>query len=261
MKPFILFREENMKRIIALLVVLMAACRPAQADLTYNWDNNTADSDGLVGLHLNRASTDPFAHGISWDIDGKFMWNTGLDITLDYTYPGVSPTPPDLVLAYSSLLHADNLRMRADDARVALGPRIGHPVMPFQLAIAAGLPNSPLGGISVGTYGYQFGLYLYNRNPAEARTAISLQSLYGLVTDSAENGYGDFVFYNYQASAPTFTVQPNNDFCLAARREGFFGSAPVAKPHVTGSWSDGSAQKSLLAALVQLGLATDQTAP
>jgi hypothetical protein len=250
-----------MKNYIALLVVLMAVSRPAHADLTHSWDGNAADSDGLAGLHVSRAATDPFAHGISWDINGQFMWNSGLDVSVDYSYPGVSPTPPDLVLAYSSLLHADNLRMRADDARLTLGPRIGHPVLPFQLDITAGLSSEPLGGISVGTYGYQAGLYLYNRNLAEARTAISLQSLYGLVTDSHENGYGDFEFWNYQANAPTFTVQPNNDFSLTAPREGFFGTAPVAKPRVTGSWSDGSAQKSLLAALVRLGLATDQTTP
>jgi hypothetical protein len=250
-----------LKRIIALLALLITACQSSHADLTYAWDSNYADSDGLAGLHVSRASTDPFAHGISWDVDGTFMWNSGLDATLDYSYPGVSPTPPDLVLAYSGLLHADNLRLRADDARMALGPRIGHPVMPFQFAVSAGLTDKPLGGIAVGTWGYQCGLYLYNQNPAEARTALSLQNLYGFITDTGENGYGDFVFWNYQANAPTFTVQPNNDFSLTAPREGFFGGAPTEKPRVTGSWSDGSAQKSLLAALVKLGLVTDQTTP
>src|SRR5699024_1124770 len=40
---------------------------------------------------------------------------------------------------------------------------------------------------------------------------------------------------------------------------GFFGAAPTSKPEITGSRSDGSAFESLLAALVKLGLVTDQT--
>lgn len=42
---------------------------------------------------------------------------------------------------------------------------------------------------------------------------------------------------------------------------GFFGANPVARPSVTGSWSDGSAGDSLAAALALLGLITDGTTP
>jgi hypothetical protein len=250
-----------MRRLLSIIGLVLASCGLASADLTYRFDGDPADSDNLAGLHLNRTSTDTFAHGISWDIDSQWMWNTGLDTTVDYSYPGISPTPPDLVLAYSSLLHADNLRLRADDARMVLGPRIGHPVLPFQLEIAAGTEQKPLGGIGIGTYGYQHGLYLYNRTPGLKRTMISLFNLYGLFTDSPTNGAGDFQFYNFQANAPTWTVQPNNDFCVTAPRIGFYSAPPVAQPTVTGSWSDGTAQKSLLAALVQLGLVNDATTP
>src|SRR4051812_2900164 len=126
-----------MRRIPAVLGLVLVFCRPAFADFSIRFDPVPANSDNLAGIHLNREATDTFAHGISWDIDGKWMWNSGLDITTDYSYPGISPTPPDLVLAYSSLLRADNLRLRADDARMALGPRIGHPVIPFQFQVAA----------------------------------------------------------------------------------------------------------------------------
>jgi len=40
---------------------------------------------------------------------------------------------------------------------------------------------------------------------------------------------------------------------------GFFGTQPVSKPVVTGSWSDASASKSLVTALAALGLVDDQT--
>jgi hypothetical protein len=246
-------------RSLAVIGVVLAAGGLAWAEFTYSFDPNPHNSDNLAGLHLNRTMTDTFAHGLSWDLNGQWMWNTGLDITVDYSYPGVYPTPPDLVLAYSSLLQADNLRLRADDARMALGPRIGHPVMPFQFEVNAGTAEKPLGGIAIGTHGYQHGLYLYNRKPGLRRTNISLQNLYSIATDSRMNGTGDFQFYNYQAGAPTWTVQPNNDFRLTAPRAGFFSAAPVAQPVVRGSWSDGTAQKSLLSALVRLGLVRDET--
>jgi hypothetical protein len=248
-----------MLRLLAVIGLVLISCRLAFADFTYRFDPLPDNSDNLAGLHLNRDTSDTFAHGISWDYNGQWMWNSGLDISMDYSYPGVSPTPPDLVLAYSSMLHADNLRLRADDARMVLGPRIGHPVMPFQFQVAAGTEERPLGGIGIGTYGYQHGLYLYNQMPGIKRTTISLFNLYSLSTDSRSNGTGDFQFYNYQANAPTWTVQPNNDFRLTAPKIGFYSATPVAQPTVTGSWSDGSAQKSLLAALVQLGLVKDLT--
>lgn len=42
---------------------------------------------------------------------------------------------------------------------------------------------------------------------------------------------------------------------------GFFNTYPVARPVVSGSWGDGSAMQSMLAALVTLGLVEDQTTP
>src|SRR4051794_18104755 len=100
-----------MLRLFSVIGLLFAACGLACADFSYRFDTNPLNSDNLVGLHLNRDPSDTFAHGISWDYNGQWMWNAGLDISMDYSYPGVSPTPPDLVLAYSSLLHADNLRL------------------------------------------------------------------------------------------------------------------------------------------------------
>lgn len=244
-------------RLLMMAVLALALARPAAADFDFAWSTTPTDG-GLVGLHLNRALTDPTPHGLAWDIDHTFAWGSGLDATLDYTYPG--GVVPDLVLAYSGMLHADNLRLRADDARCELGANAGHPVLPFQLSINAGLKEKPFGGLAVGTWGYQYGLYLYNRGNTK-RNTISFQNLFGLATDSQSNGTGDFRLFNWQANAPVFTVQPNNALCLASATIGFFGAPPVARPTVTGSWADGTAPKALLAALVQLGLVTDGTTP
>src|SRR3954451_20615650 len=101
-----------MRRLLAVLGLVLVFCRPAVADFSAHFDPAPENSDNLAGIHLSRDASDTFAHGISWDINGHWMWNSGLDISMDYSYPGVSLTPPDLVLAYSSLLRADNLRLR-----------------------------------------------------------------------------------------------------------------------------------------------------
>ena len=253
-----------MRKLLTLFALAAALAGPARADFGYRFTTPGVmdyTADGLQGLHLGRASTDGFPVGISWDVDGRFAWVSGLDCTMDYSYPGVSPTPPDLVLAYSNITHADNLRLRADTAQMALGARIGHPVMPFQLEIDAGTPTDALGGVFVSTESDAFGLYMENRTPGDLRDTISLQNLFFIQTDTGQNGTGDFWLYNGQSQSPVFYVTPANAFTLDAPQEGFYGAPPVDRPVVSGSWSDGSAQKSLLAAMVKLGLVTDQTTP
>ncbi|AKZ60817.1 hypothetical protein SAM23877_p108 (plasmid) [Streptomyces ambofaciens ATCC 23877] len=49
------------------------------------------------------------------------------------------------------------------------------------------------------------------------------------------------------------------DLDAAGGKLGFFGVAAVARPVVSGSWADGTAAQSVLAALVALGLVTDTT--
>ncbi|MFJ8657435.1 hypothetical protein ACIRNU_34495 [Streptomyces rochei] len=49
------------------------------------------------------------------------------------------------------------------------------------------------------------------------------------------------------------------DLDAAGGKLGFFGVPAVARPVVAGSWADGTAAKSVLAALVALGLVTDTT--
>ena len=257
-----------MRNLFVLTGLMLAFTVPAHADFTHQWDmpgDFDPSADGLQGLHLNRASMDPFSHGISWDVDHTFAWVTGLDVTLDYSYPGVSPTPPDLVLAYSSMLHADNLRLRADDARMILGPVIGHPVWPYQFTILAGTQQAPLGGLFIAAFGDQNSLTVFNEDPTLKRTSVNFTDLWMWGTDLQKNGGGDLFLYNERANHPTITVSPDDVIGLAGTLQhqgsqaGFFGAPPVPRPVVTGSWSDGTAQKSLLAALVQLGLVTDQT--
>jgi hypothetical protein len=206
---------------------------------------------GLRGLHIDRPTTDTLPNGIAFDYGGQFGWGMGLDATLNY--PGV----PDLVLAYSRDTNADNLRMRSDDARTALGPAVGHPVLPFQLSIEPG-PN--VGGLAIGCHSYQYGLYLYNRGPTR-RNNLNFQNLFAWITDTNLNGTGDLSLYNYQTKSPVISVAPAGDMIITSPKLGFFGASCVSKPTVGGSWSDGSAARNVLAALVQLGLVNDATTP
>ena len=235
---------------IALLLAFPAVC---QADVSVFTSQDPLGS--VKGLVIDRPATEPYACGTIWEQAETPIWCQGLDITQDY--PGL----PDLVLAYTPATHSDNLRLRSDDARMVLGPRIGHPVMPFQLEIDAGTPTDPLGGLFVSTTENAFGLYMENRTSGLLRDTVSFQNLFFLQTDTQGNGTGDFWLYNGQSASPVFSVTPANAFTLSAPQEGFYGASPTYRPTVTGSWSDGSAAKSVLAALVKLGLVTDQTTP
>jgi hypothetical protein len=143
--------------------------------------------------------------------------------------------------------------MRADDARMMLGPHIGHPNLPFQLDIETDYRNS---GLAVGTSGYESSAYFYNQgSPHNNRTSLNLAGLWAWGTDMGANGGDDLWLWNFKTQAPML------QFSAEQGGMGFFGASPTSRPAVTGSWSDGSAQKSLLAALVKLGLVADQTTP
>jgi hypothetical protein len=245
----------------SLLAVLILSAGTAYAAFTGVFDSDPTHSENLAGVHVGKASTDTFSVGMSWDVDGVAKWNAGLDSTMDYSYPGITPTPPDLVLAYRTGFHTDNFRMRWDDARTELGQVVGHPVMPFQFSVTAGNSDVPLGGVAIGAYDYQYHLYLYNRRATTRRTQLNFYNCFSFLTDLNQNGTKDFQLYNISTATPSYTVSPTNDFCLKTPKAGFFSATPVTKPVVTGSWTAGTAQKSVLAALVQLGFATDNTTP
>ena len=101
---------------------------------SYMTDRHNPTS-GLMGLHLDRPAEVLQPHGISLDLDGKPVWDT---CAIDYE-------GPDLILAYSHTLKADNLRLRSDTAQMELGQRVGHPITPFQLHITGGSEQAPLG--------------------------------------------------------------------------------------------------------------------
>jgi hypothetical protein len=213
-------------------------------------------SSGLMGLHLDRPSEVRQPHGISLDLDGQPVW----DIGVDYEWP-------DLVLAYSHTLKADNLRMRSDTAQLELGQRVGHPITPFQLHITGGNEQAPLGGIGLATYGWQHSIYMYNRTPGCKRTNLSFFNLFSWCTDSTGTGTGDFFLRNYQTRSNPITVSETNDIGLNGNlshtggKAGFYGAAPVNRPVITGSRSDGTALTNLLSKLHPLGLIVDHTTP
>jgi hypothetical protein len=242
-----------MIRWLAILLLALTSLSRVSADAVIS--TTQIPQLGVKGLVVDRTADETYAVGVIWAQSEIPAWETGLDITQNY--PGL----PDLVLAFNPRTQSDCLRMREDDSRLALGPRIGHPVMPFQLQISAGSKAAPLGGISAGVYGYQYGLYLYNQDPTILRNSVVFQNLFGFYTDRSSTHTGDFALVNVQTGQTTFTVQPDNSYCVTAPKEGFFGAPPTTKPLVSGSWSDGTAAKSVLTALVQLGLVQDGTTP
>lgn len=243
-----------MNRLTLFVVLFLATASAALGQVSVSV-TQTPSLGGLRGIVLDRPAADNLPHGLTLNWNGQFAWGTAaIDATHDY------PGTPDLVLAYSRDTNADNLRLRSDDARMELGPKVGHPVLPFQFTVSAGTAERHLGGVAVGTYGYQYGLYLFNRGSTR-RNVISFQNLWSLLTDSAENGVGDFTLYNQQTQTRTITVSPINDLTFCSPKIGFYAAPPVSKPSVAGSWSDGSAAKNVLAALVALGLVTDITTP
>jgi hypothetical protein len=230
-------------RCLLLALALLLVTSWVQADaLVYT---SQLPQGGAKGLIIDRPVDEIYACALVWEQSENPIWSMGLDISQNY--PGV----PDLVLANNSANKNDCLRMRQDDARMALGPQVGHPIVPFQLSLE---PNQSNGGLCVGTSNYQWAAYFYNRGPNNNEAAISFNNLWLVGSDLYHNGATDFTFYSFQAQTPVVTLGE-------AGGVGFFGAAPTAKPVVSGSWSDGSAAKSVLAALVKLGLAQDTTTP
>ncbi len=253
--------------LLLLFYAFLAPGASGQAGSLRVYSNNVPTQGGLRGLHIDRSPLDPWRHGIVFDYGSLFAWGMGLDAGLNYSYPNSPNQCPDLVLAYSTHTNADNLRLRSDDARMELGPAVGHPRTPFQLAIRAGTPANPLGGLSIGTFSYQYSIHLYNRDPTIQRTCINFGSLWSWGTDLGLNGGSDLYLYNYQTNHATMTVSPDDRIGLAGALRhqgsqlGFFGATPVTRPVVTGSWSDGSAARNLCQAVAGLGLVQLQTSP
>jgi hypothetical protein len=214
-------------------------------------------NSGLIGLHLSRPSSVRQPHGISLDLDGVPVWDT---CALDFEWP-------DLVLAYSHTLKTDNLRMRSDTAQLELGQAAGHPVTPFQFSMVAGNPKAPLGGMAIGTFDYQFSIYLYNKTRPTRRTNLNFFNLFSWGTDSTNTGSTDFWLHNYQTKRKPIHVSPDDRITLNGALAhtgptlGFFGADPTPRPTITGSRSDGTALANLLTALHNMGLIEDNTTP
>ena len=243
-----------MKFTYLIALALTVACgRSAHADATQSF-SNVPTLGGLRGLHLDRPATDPLPHGLAFDYNGLPAWGMGLDATLDY--PGI----PDLVLAYSQTTDSDQLRIRADDGRVSMGPRVGHPVIPAQLSIEAGTPAAPLLGLAIGTYDYQYSIYLYNRGTS-LRTSLNFHNIFAWITDERNIGDGDIALYNYQTRSQTLCVTEDNSLKVSTPKLGFYSATPVTRPILVGNIANGSALESVVAALTRLGLVEDRTTP
>jgi hypothetical protein len=240
---------------MAAIALATGACSPARSQQSSMSFSNVTTNGGAVGLHIGRPVGDPCPNTLIFDYGNQFAWGMGLDSLSEGDYTGT----PDLVLAFSRETNADNLRLRSDDARAVLGPRVGHPVLPFQFSVMAGTPEANLGGIGIGTYGWQHSLYMFNRALPSRRTVVNFYNLFAWGTDSSGGGDRDFWLANMQTGTKVLTLSPDNRLGVNVSQLGFYGATPTAKPVVTGSWSDGSAAKSVLQALVKLGLVENQT--
>jgi hypothetical protein len=251
--------------IVAVLVVVPSVVRAEEETVpefnpdmlrTYVTTKHNRGS-GMIGLHLDRPSRLLQPHGISLDLDGKPVWDT---CAIDFEWP-------DLVLAYSHTLKADNLRMRSDTAQLELGQRAGHPITPFQFHLTAGNPKEPLGGMAIATHDHQFSIYLYNRARPSKRTNLNFFNLFSWGTDSTTTGTPDFWLHNYQTKNKPIHVSADDQVSVngalahTGAAAGFFGAQPTTRPVITGSRSDGTALTNLLTELTKLGLIEDQTTP
>jgi len=219
-------------------------------------------NSGLRGWHINRPSGERTPHGISFDLDGTPVWDMGIDFEF-----------PDLILAYSHVAKADQLRMRADTGQTELGQRVGQPVTKNQLNITAGTPEAPLDGVGVGVYGNRNGFYIYQVDPSTKRAKMNFSDVFQIGTDSGLNNTRDFwVFNNGTGRFPVMISASDvvtmgqgatvgGSFRHTGTNVGFYGAQGVAKPTITGKRSTGEAWANLLAKLVALGLVNDGTTP
>src|SRR5437773_11571528 len=119
-------RETKVKTLFALVAVQIVIVSAANADpasgtkveygtgggpqnVVRSYLSNAYNpTSGMLGLHLDRPAAQRTPHGISLDLDGQPVWDT---CAIDFEWP-------DLVLAYSHTLKADNLRLRSDTAQM-----------------------------------------------------------------------------------------------------------------------------------------------
>jgi hypothetical protein len=253
-----MIHEEKMRALLVAVVTLggwTATATATAAPPLPAFSQVPNPGSRLIGLHLNRPSTEVRPHGISLDLSGIPIWDT---CALD-------SKGSDLVLAYSHTLKATNLRLRDDTAQLELGQRVGRPVTPFQFHVTGGDPGAPLGGIGVATFEDQPNLHLYNLEPGLRRTNVNFFNLFAWGTDSTGTGTPDLWLYNYQTGTYPFTVSPDNQIGIngsishTGLKAGFFGAPPIPQPIVRGSRSDGTPLANLLSQLTALGLITDAT--
>jgi hypothetical protein len=83
--------------------------------------------------------------------------------------------------------------------------------------------------------------------------------LYGRSDQISGGGTNDIDFYLYGSGKQNFFVNATNPLSLGSAAIGFYGTAPIAKPTVTGSAGGNAALASLLTQLAALGLITDSS--
>jgi hypothetical protein len=142
--------------------------------------------------------------------------------------------------------------------------------------------------IQADAFGNGMGLTLTQVGGLGLRTNIDFDNTFYLSTDSTGGGTPDFYLWDGHLNRMAWQVKPNSDVMQmnfgaqvngttilngatsllgnttigsSGSLVGFYGAAAQARPVISGSCSDGTALKSLISGLAQLGLVQDQTGP
>jgi len=95
--------------------------------------------------------------------------------------------------------------------------------------------------------------------PFKRMKLASQDFLYGRSDQISGGGTNDIDFYLYGTGKQKFWVNGTNPLALGSAAVGFYGTAPIAKPTVTGATGGNAALQSLLTQLAALGLITNST--
>lgn len=264
---------------------ILGALTAAHADVTQSFDPNVGNlGNGLRGYHINAPTNDPqnpnnYPHGISLDINSVPIWSFGLSKNTNEFY------------FFSHPINGFSFRMRADTGQIAMGKIVPQPTQPRQLDIVAGTDAAPLAGVGITTYGDQNGVSLVQGRAGSVRSKINFNNQFHLGTDISQTGVRDLYFWNPDTNHFPLTINATDLVTLGygatingtatlngpaalnggatvagslqhtGNLAGFYNTAPIARPVITGCRCDGTALANLLLKLEQLGLIDDQTTP
>jgi hypothetical protein len=279
----------------ALAAALALRSAPGAEAASSTFVNSGNPGDGLLAYHVSGGDAANRGYSLDYGTTSIPGWGLGLEQTygdfylFNYNYVnGTNNGVPNTVASNNYWL-----RMRGDTGQLALGYQVGHPANGWQqMAIAAGTGNAPLDGLGITAYGFQNNLNLGQGMGMKNHTDINFAGLWQLGTDIGNTGGKDMFVWDLANSKQPLQISNATDLVTmnygatvngtatvnglaslpggatiggnlqhTGSQLGFYGTAPVTKPVVSGCTCDGSALKSLIQALASQGLVIDNTTP